>query len=65
MQEYVVPMHKYDCTRSHRGEFTVEVDGQIVIIFDNTYSWLTSKVVKYSVQVISHSAKDLSSTVEQ
>ncbi|ELU10555.1 hypothetical protein CAPTEDRAFT_194024 [Capitella teleta] len=34
------------------GSFTAEVPGTYVLRFDNTYSWVTSKSVKYEVEVL-------------
>ncbi|KAF4671776.1 monooxygenase [Perkinsus chesapeaki] len=52
--EFVVPLGKCSSHRSVRGEYSVEdTEARLVLIFDNTGSWVRSKTVHYRYDITS------------
>ncbi|KAF4673403.1 monooxygenase [Perkinsus olseni] len=51
--EFVVPLEKCSSHRSVRGQYTSLTDGRLVLVFDNTSSWIRSRTVHYRYEIVS------------
>ena len=58
IEEDILPVERFDNTDTVEGSWIADEDRTIVLVFDNTYSFLRGKTVAYLVGTTKPSAED-------